>query len=227
MTLDGLVTINANLADGYNQLDPKTFQTSSEWTTDRRTVLDLRDRWAYTANGSVYEVENGEAILYFGQRDAFNAVFGKNIKKATRQLIETKNYSPNKKEVEVAKSLEDTLRIKISDLELKGDDKEWGYFEIDTKEYDTTLNQSQRRLAEAVYGKGDDFIEAMQMLNADRISVTKIYALREDYVKQHAKESPVARAGRLGGFGSNSLFVAIERIVDYHYALRGVLKNVA
>ena len=54
MTLDGLVTITANLRDGYRQLDPNTFKTSSELTAERRTNTDLRNEWFYTANVSLY-----------------------------------------------------------------------------------------------------------------------------------------------------------------------------
>jgi len=221
-----LVTITDSLANGYKELEPDSFRTSAELTTERRTNQELRGRWLYTANFGMYAVEDGEAVLYFGGRKA-NPILS-NIDEACNQLIKTSNYKVTSAEKSaVADSVKSghTLRIKLSELDLLKQDNEFSFFEIDTNNYDS-LNKSQRALAEAVYGSGQDFIENMEMLKRlpRRISKTRIYVLNEDYVKEHAKDGAVARATWLDDFGGSSDFDAYMCGVDDHNALRGVSK---
>ena len=219
MALEGIVNQRGNLFDSFQELDPATIQHSDEIMKDRQDDEDLRGKWFYTADHALYRVEDDETVLYLGRGET-NPIF-KNIKEATKQLINEGNYIPEKEDIEAVVNAESTLRVKISDLDLKGDG-EYGYFEIDTKDYDK-LNDSQRALAERAYGEGKDFGESMKMLKKAGISTTRIYVLNSDYVKDNAKEGSVlSRACWLSGFTNLSGFDADVRDVVNDIWLRGV-----
>ena len=223
-----LETITNNLSGGYKQLEPASFMTSAELTTERRTNEALRNRWFYTANFSVYAVEEGKEILYFGGREA-NPILG-NIDEACRQLISNKNYRVNTAEMQAIKEAEKAglvLRLEMAELGLNEFNGEFSCFEIDTENPDK-LKKYQRALAEEVYDKGQDFIENMKMLssqaynNTRKIGTTKIYVLNPKYVRKEAKSGAIARAGFLGSFDGLSDFVAFDRVVNGNGSLRGV-----
>jgi hypothetical protein len=229
LTMSQLETITATLADGFKQLEPDTFQTSAELTTARRTKEELRNRWFFTANFTLYDVEDDDAVLYFGGREA-NPILN-NIDDACNELINKRNYRvPEEDKQAVIKSVESgqTLRVKLSDLNLKGNEQEFRYVEIDTKKYDD-LNDAQRAFAEKVYDGGDNFVQNMKMLRYERVRKTRIYVLSSDYVKEKVTSgNPVARAGWLYNVNGNSCFVAYDRLVNGYDSLRGVLlKKVA
>jgi hypothetical protein len=220
-------------ANGFKQLMPGSFQTSAELTTERRTDVELRDDFFYTANFGVYLVEDDQVVLYFGGREA-NPIL-KNIDEACRQLINTKNYRVSKKEMDaVLDSVESgyTLRVVLSDLDLqKYLNDRFRKFEVPTYNMDGNkdpagyelFNESQRSLAERVYGTGDDFIENMEMLNHAGISLTEIVVLSPEYVIENTKNSPIARPGTwLLGFDKNSAFALGDSFVHMVLNLRGV-----
>lgn len=236
MKLDGLVNKQGLLAETFQTLDPNTIQHASEITNDRRDNKELRKQWFWTADSSLYRVEDNEAVLYFGQRDT-NLIF-RNIEDATQQLLRDNNYVPSRDDIKsVLDSVEtgSTLRIKLSDLGIRshGDewyygDKwcggEWDFFEISISDYDS-LNGTQRTFAERVYGQGDDFEENMKMFKYEGyIHTTRIYVLNPDYVKKHVQEdSAIARVSRLYYFGYYSDFSAnVRDVANPDYALRGV-----
>ena len=124
------------------------------------------------------------------------------------------------------------LRLEMAELSLKEFNDEFSYFEIDTENPDK-LNPSRRDLAEAVYDKGNDFVENMKMLsgsygNDKKIKTTRIYVLNPKYVRKEAKSGAIARAGFLYDFNINSSFIADGRDVGSNGSLRGVSReNVA
>jgi hypothetical protein len=219
MALEGIVNQRGNLFDSFQELDSATIQHSDEIMKDRQDDEDLRGKWFYTADHALYRVEDDEAVLYLGRGDT-NPIF-KNIKEATEQLINEGNYILEKEDIEAVVNAESTLKVKISDLELEGDG-EYGYFEIDTKNYDK-LNDSQRAFAERVYGEGKDFEESMKMLKKADISITRIHVLNSDYVKYNAKEGSVLIwACKIDLFDGDSCFYAYNRGVLNGNWLRGV-----
>ena len=229
MTLDNLVNIQGRLAETYSQLDPNTIQHSAQIMNDRRTDKDLRNKWFWTADFSMYKVEDDEAVIYIAGREN-NLIFN-NIDEATNQLRRNDNYVLEPGEIAtVVASVEsgETLRVKHSDLNLEKYDHEFSYFEIDTDNFDKTLNQEQRAVAERFYGQGNDFEKNMEMLNESGISKTKVYVLNSDYVKNHIEEDgAVARACGLGSFGFGSSVIAGGRcVVNPGGSLRGVLLEV-
>ena len=230
MALENLVNRQGALAETYSQLDPNTIQHSAEIMNDRRTDRDLRKKWFWTADFPMYRIEDDEAVLYIAGRE--NNLIFEYIEEATRQIIRNINYVPEQEDIaRVVASVEsgETLRIKLSDLGLKRENSEWSYFEIDTAEYDETLNPEQRKVAERFYGQGDDFVKNMKMLKEEGISKTRVNILNLDYVENHVEEDgAVARACWLSCFGDSSGFLACDWLVDVAYSsLRGVLSKVA
>ena len=223
-----LETLVGPLAKKFPQLVRDTILHSDQLTTERRTNPGLRDQWFYTADSALYTVEKegrkDEVFLYLG-RNEVNPIFN-NIEEATRRLIWTGNYIPPKEDVEAVKSADTTLRVKLSDLRLQGDNPEWRYFEIDTANYGK-LNPEQRRVAERVYGQGYDFVENMKMFNEDRIRKIGVYVLNPDYVKRNVPQNgALARASRLSRFGGDYGFYAYGRFVDISNGLRGYIISI-
>ncbi len=226
MKLEKLVNEYGPLAKAYSKLNPETIQHSYEIMNQRRTDESLRNIWFWTADFPMYAIKGKDAILYLAPRE--NNLIFQNIEEATNQLIKTGNYNPKHGDAQKVMKADTTLKINLSDLELKGDDDEWRYFEIDTKRYDKTLNPPQTRLAKAVYGHRADFAKNMDMLNKNSIGKTRIWVFSPDYVKAIAKNGPIGRASRLSGIGDDSRFLAYGWLVNCSYgALRGVRKVVA
>jgi len=63
----------------------------------------------------------------------------------------------------------------------------------------------------------------LKILTIKYIAETNILALKPSYVARNAG-APLGRASWLNYFGSNSIFDAGDRDVNYHSALRGVAK---
>ncbi len=226
-----LETLVGPLAQTFRQLERVTILHSDQLTTERRINPKLRKQWFYTADSAVYTVETeggkDEVILYLGRGET-NPIF-KNITEAIQQLVKTEkltgNYIPPKEDVGAVVKAESTLRVKLSGLGLQKSNDEVYYFEIQTDNYDK-LNPEQRRIAERVYGQGNDFIENMKMLNEARIRKTNVYVLNPDYVKKNVtQDGALARASGLDIFYNDSRFYAFCRGVDNHNALRGVRKS--
>ena len=222
-----LETVVGTLVGAFRQLVRGTILHSDQLTTGRRDDIGLRNRWFYTADSAVYTIEevNGidEVFLYLGRGDT-NPVFN-NIEEATQQLITRRNYIPSREDVEAVKNADTTLRVKLSDLSLQENsskNSKCRFFEIDTANYGS-LNEHQRKVAERVYGSGEDFEQNMEMLRKNRIKTTRVYVLNPDYVRENVPQGgALARASSLGGFGHLSRFYAIASYVGNHDGLRGV-----
>jgi len=216
-----------------------TIQHAAEISNERRTHPnryvreELIKNWFWTADFSIYRIEDGEAVLYLGDITT-NLIF-ENIGKAKIQLKEDKNYFPSRKDIQrVLGSVEtgNTLRIELSDLGLethknrKNSNNEYSYFEINTSDYNNTLNETQREFAERIYGQGEDFIKNMKMLSEAGIEATKIYVLNPDYIKRNVRGySAIARTCCLFNFEGSSDFCAAGRDIKLENSgLRGVVK---
>jgi len=104
-----------------------------------------------------------------------------------------------------------TLRVALSDLDLREENDERCYFEIDTGGYDT-LNPAQRALAERIYGTGEDFRLNMRVLREEgKVTATKIYVLNPGYIKKHAGGGALGRVSWLDDFYDGLLFIVLDR----------------
>ena len=221
MTLDNLVNKQGMLKDTLPLFDPATIQHADQITTNRRTDRELRNKWFWVADHAMYTIEDGEEILYLG-RGHTNPIFA-NIEQATEDMVRTGNYEPSTEAIAAVKSADDTLRAKLSDLELRRYDNEFSFFEIDTKNYDQ-LNEAKRALAERAYDSGEDFVRTMEMLAEAGIKKTKVYVLNPDYVADHVTgEGAISRACYLYSFSDDSYFNAGDGDLNYRDgSLRGV-----
>ena len=92
------------------------------------------------------------------------------------------------------------------------------------------LNPTERALAERVYGAGQAFVDAMNMFAEAGIQEARIYILNPEYVprkleevqKQDSNVGGLGRASGLNGFDNNSYFCALDRLVLFRGAVRGV-----
>ena len=207
--------IGASLAAGYQQLGG--IRTSAEITTERRTDERLRDYRFSTADFLMYDGK----YLYFGGRDT-NPFLG-NINEACRQLIESDYYRINTAEKEAIKEAVKSdlaLRLEMDKLCLKERAGNGSCFHVDTEGYGQ-LNSSQRDLAEAVYGQGEDFIKNMKMFRKVGIKTAPIYVLNQKYVQNETKNGPIAWPGYLENFHFYSQFGGSTGVFIYNICLRG------
>lgn len=223
------------LIETFPLFDRSTIQHSDELQADRVNEVksvglnnsQLTKQWFWTADFPLYVKEGNDVVLYFA-RGKDNLVFN-DIDNATKQLSKDNNYFVNNKsDIESVINSDTTLKIALSDLKLEGNDSEWRYFSIDTKNYDK-LNDTQRVFAERVHGEGEAFKNTMKMLSDSGIKTTRMYVLNPDYVKKKLKDSNaegIARVSALDGFSNSSDFGADCRgVVDNLRRLRGVLKG--
>ena len=215
MALESLTDKRGPLAKPFSKLDPNTIQHASEITNDRRDNNRVCRLWFWTADSALYRVEDDEIVLYFGQRDT-NLLF-RHIDEAIEQLLKNKNYVPTKENIQsVINSVQtgNTLKIKLSDLELERCDDESCYFEINTSNYDS-LKQIQKIFAKKIYGQGDDFEKNMERFNDVGIATTTVYVLNPEYVKEYVKkDSAIVRASWLLNYDVDSIFSACNNDVN-------------
>ena len=171
-------------------------QTSAEIMRDKRRT-DLTDRTLFllrrsffSANFSLYTIEDGEAILYFAHHQGcgiYNPFFGYSSYVGTwgnsngPSTISGNFVLPNKSVAELKIFM---TRFKLDDLNLTTSSHSANgrsYLGINPKDY-TCLNETQREFAEAVYGSGDAFVESMKMIkrNEVKIDVLSSVAVKED-----------------------------------------------
>ncbi|MEK6969986.1 MAG: hypothetical protein AABW48_06170 [Nanoarchaeota archaeon] len=225
MTLEQKIeNITGNLRDAYKQAVPGTLLHVDELMRERITNLELRNLWFYTPDGAVDSMDGKTPTLRI-TREAVNPIL-KNIDGAFGQLVNTGNYNVLPADFEAVKAAVDTVTINLTKLGLQGNNDEWGYLAVDTSKAITKYNAEAQKLLRRVFGPtDDDYTANMEMLreSPQRIKETRVYVLNPNYVKKHAKESPIARACWLNDFYDYSSFIADVRDVDYHdAALRGV-----
>jgi hypothetical protein len=229
-------TITNNLADGYDKLEPETFQEASEVQIQRRTNDSLRNRWVYTANLPLFRMNNDTLEYGLSGRQTFDAIAGADIQDFAAKILKNGVYRLTSSQTEQLEELAaDIVWAKADDLGLQGDTDEWSYFLIDTSDLNAErLNDSQRLFAVKTHGSLDskydpkqqthDYGETMKMLQR-RISQTRLWLPTQNHIKAYVKDgNVVARASRLYGFDGSSYFNADYRSVGSLGALRGVPK---
>ncbi len=219
-----LENIVGNLRDAYALVDPETMLHSDELQIERIADEGLREFSFYTADGNLYDTHEGKARLSITRRD-HNLVL-RHIDDAFTELTSSKNYHPEREEALAAIAAESTVSIDLTQLRLQGDDNEWKYLVIPTRDY-SHLNAEERKLAERVHGSGDAFTNVMRMLAYAGIQETRMYVLNPSYVQVQTHEGPIGRASWLSDFNLNSDFYADDRYVNFNYRLRGVRRRIA
>lgn len=224
MVLEGLVNIEAWLLHASHRIDPNTIQHASEisreWPSFNKDS-DLRQKWFYTADSALYMIEEGEPVLYFGGRDT-NLVF-KNIEESTRIMMTNREYIPNKEDIQmVVNSVQTgkTLKVKLSDLEIKGDNQFTQDFEVTAADY-SRLTGIKRELVERIYGPENDF---MEMLAGSGRTKAVVSVQNPEYVKQIVPEG-AAVAGTCILFSpceDFNFWIEGNSVTQHNCCLRGV-----
>ncbi|MBN2052943.1 hypothetical protein JW756_05545 [Candidatus Woesearchaeota archaeon] len=228
--LENLVNVPCPLDNAHAQLAPETIQEAHEIQLDRIKDKSLRSEWFIVGNGCVYNIEKGEAILYF-TNTALNPVLKQeNIADAVNQIRNSRNYKVETYDFLLirggaAKRNGGAKRYVLHDLNLTKHDDEWSFYEIDTTKYNK-LNKTQRAFAEQVHGKGKQFEKVMDEMSKAGITKTRIYVLNPEYVQKTASDGAVARVGRLNDFYYISYFDACNWYIDnYIDRVRGVRRE--
>lgn len=223
MTLEN---ITRPLSQAYKQCVPGTVLCADQLTKERQTNNQLRSQWFYTADGCVYSVDNGMPTLHL-TREATNPVL-KHLEDAINssydQLTTYGFYNVLPTDFKAVTSAVDTVTIDLAKLTFQKYNDEIGYVAISTTKYDQ-LNSEDRKLAQRVYGSGNDFIENMNLLYTIGIAETKIYLLNPMYVKEHVKELPIAMASCLSELGVVSDFDMAVRNVNLDNNIRAERKQ--
>lgn len=228
-----LETITGNLRDAYRQCVPGTIQHVDELMNERRTNSELCSKWFYTADGIVYSVDNGIPTLRI-TREEKNPILN-NIDNVFPQTIQEYKYSVSENEFNSIKESFDTVTIDVTKLTLHIGVDGRRFLPIPTRPIPTIkhsvtiqgynrLNSEDRKLAERIYGQGNDFVENMQMLHDADIKCTLIYVLDPMEIKSFAKENAIGSVLWLNNFFNDSNFSTNIHSINTSYRLRGERK---
>ena len=227
MTSPNLENIAGNLRDAYNRAVPGTVLHVDELMNERRTNDALRSQWFYTADGIIYRMNDHGTPELGITREPENLVL-RHLNDETNssydQLVRNYDYRADSAEVQQAMAAESTVIIDLTKLRLQGNDSDYHYVAVSTTEYNN-LSTEERKLAERVYGQGNDFTANMNMLKDAGINKTRIFVLNPDYVRKGAAQGPLGRASWLSIFDNYSDFYAYDRVIISGDRVRGVRKK--
>ena len=221
-----LETVTGNLL-AYKELEPGTFQHVDQITTERRDNRGLRNQWLYTADGELYTVQEGKH-LWAITREPQNLVL-ENIDEAYRQLTGQGNYFPDVEAAKTSLEHEDSVSVNLEGLKLVKYNYQYGYFVVDPKAV-KKLNSEQQRAAQRIYGPDEESFGLNMEMFAKAGKTPYVFVLMPDYVQgtlRDNNEKFLGRASWLVNFSYNSNFIANDRNVNNHNALRGVRRVIA
>jgi len=229
MALEELADMKGKLAEMVPNCKPGSWRESAEIIQEKRQFPLMQNTDYWTANFGVYCVEDREPILYFGGRIA-NPIFS-NVAEAAAQILKRKYYVLSPREfsavLESAKSGH-TLRVRLSDLGLGRIDSEHSLFMVRPHKY-MELNPVQRALAEAGFGKGEDFLGFMKEFEDWFNPEIPVCVLNPGYVSKIAVNcTAIALPCAMHGFDNDcSLIIDVKptEVNDTYFYLRAIPKN--
>lgn len=210
MKLSNLKIINGSIVNALDMAEPGTFLTSAEITTMRR-ICDLgKTRYLYTSNLSIYNVEDGKVIFYFGGRkdNILTNDIQNDCGNARTHIF--KGYYPvdNFKSVMQGVKAGRILRIDLSKLQLNQDKDGETYLNVKTNPaslkslnaQDNNHNKHAYPLIRKVFGSTrrkngqifSDFTHNMAMMKKEGHPTTRIYFFPLDQIKKIIKKEPIA-----------------------------------
>jgi len=221
-TIDSYINPSGRFLDTVEQIDPDTMQHSRDILKDKKTDASLRNITFRTADFPLYMVENDDVVLYMADRE--NNLILKNLDKAVSDIRKYDNYFPKDSDIGAVINSESTLRVKLSDLNLKYHNAEWSYMEIDVND-PSKLNATERKLAEKVLGYKNDFQKTLDMFKVPEMTTIKFYVLNKDYVKKTLKNNnakSISGESFLQRFDDGSGYIAGDGNLEYSRAVRGM-----
>jgi hypothetical protein len=210
MKLSDLKIINGSIVNAIDNAEPGTFLTSAEITTMRRINNLGKTRYLYTSNLSIYNIEDGNVIFYFGGRKDNILINDIRYNRGNARTHIFKGYYPvdNFKYVMEGVKAGRILRIDLSKLELNKDKDGATFLNVETRKDYQSLNKSQNKppdnfsyaLSKKVFGSTrrkngqifSDFSHNMDMLKKEGHPTTRIYFFPLDQIKKLVKDGPVA-----------------------------------
>lgn len=221
MAVDDLVTIEGNLLDAYNQLQPGTMLHVDQLTTERRTNNELRKLGFYTADGELYSSQ-----FWAITRQPQNLIL-KHIDKPFTQFRTNGNYLPNSEEALASVQHPDTVVIDPHGLRLIKDYDECGHFVVDPRN-PKNLNSQQELAAMRIFGPDEENYGKNLEMFAEAGKTPWVFVLMPDYVQNSLKQKNaeyLARASWLFHFDFNSRFNASDWSTGGPYRFRGYVRG--
>ncbi|MCK5611381.1 hypothetical protein KAR91_56445 [Candidatus Pacearchaeota archaeon] len=221
MAIDDLATMPFPLSKASEQIDLKSIQHAQEIVAERKRNIALCSGNYLTADFSIYLLEEKDVTIRIGN-GGICSMFNGDSEKAVSQFQKGKNCIAAKQKIQDVLLFENTTSIRLSELELKDTEDERSCFDIIPSNcYD--LNRSQRKLAEIIYGSGDNFKKSMESLDESGVNRTSIYVLNPNYARNNLDDqSGILRLCVLYGYGTGSSFDAAKGdIKDERILLRG------
>lgn len=226
MNLTTIITIPGNLRDAYKQAVPGTMRHVDELINDWRNnlleeIVGYRSRYRsfFPGNGQIY-FKDGEIPKLAITREADNLVL-RHIDEAFQWWNSRHSYYPDPAEAEIAINAKDTEVFDLTRLDLKRESEQWSSLDVFSDNYHQ-LTPEGRRLAERIYGRGEDFISNMKMLRQRGIPFGRIRVLNSYWCHTYSRDRPIAEASVLGDL---TFCCEFSPLAQYHYLsarLRGV-----
>ena len=210
MKLSNLKIINGSIVNAIDMTEPGTFLTSAEITTMRRICNLGKTRYLYTSNLSIYNIEDGKIIFYFGGRKDNVLINDIRTNKGNARTHIFKGYYPvdDLKSVMEGVKAGRILRIDLSKLTLNQDKDGATFLDVPTQPQkanrhnvrDEKHNKYSYALSRKAFGSirrkngqiFSDFSHNMDMLKKEGHPTTRIYFFPLDQIKKLVKNKPVA-----------------------------------
>ncbi|MDP2749758.1 MAG: hypothetical protein Q8O89_02920 [Nanoarchaeota archaeon] len=211
--------VRGTLIDCARQLDLNTIPHSDETQKMRLDNL-VWPTGVLVADGIAYNFEEKTGAVLYISRLPYNLVLN-NLELAARQQKETGYFRPDLQEYQAMINAPSTLRIVLSELELKADHGNiTGHFCIDPSRPEQT-NPARRAIAERVHGSmavyndekcqlTSNYTRVMKMVCEKGMGITEIITLFPEKVKEITKDGPIAFMSYLEDLTNNANFYARE-----------------
>lgn len=206
----------------YAGLLPGTMSHVDQLMNERRTNLNLRGQWFNTADGILYFLQGKKPMLAItrGKDNLVLRHLNEAVDSSYDQLVETGNYRPNALEFQQSITAKDTVVIDLTKLRLDHFASYVYYLYISTTKYHK-LKPEEQKLAERIYGQGNDFSANMEMLNEAGIKKTRVSLLNPAYVHKNTAQRPLGLTSTLCTFIDDSQFTACIHELDKYAYIRG------
>ncbi|GEM_PF-4902264 len=197
-----LEIITGNLGDACKQALVGTISHADELMKLRRKLFnegqkdsEVCSKGFYVAGTNIFFVDSKTKTPYWAITRREHSLVLQNIDPAMEQLGQASdpNYRPNSAEARRAILAQSTSVTDLTKIHFQNY-KIWSCFEIGTTSAKyNQLNTEERRLAERIFGEGDEFYLNMDMLERAGINATKILLPHLDYIQKQVAKGPFAR----------------------------------
>ena len=221
-----LENIAGNFKAAFSKTVPSTALHVDELAEARITDKDLRNYSFYTPDGQVYFLKGKNEIpMWAVTRELTNPIL-KHIGDAFNQLTKEENYKVEEADFDAAIAAQDTKTFDLTKITLIKHNHEFSYISVITSKKLGEYNRETQKAIKRIFGPtAKDYYANMTEFSKFGIEEVKIVVLTPNYVMEHAKNGPIARASWLVSFGNGSGFGAGGRGVGSGSRVRGVRRS--